>query len=186
MYDVRIMNELRKVHAGFTLLELLVSMSILAIVGILLTQVFVTVIRTNTKNEVTKEVKQNGYLAFSVMTRMLQNALDVTSDCVSTGSTAPMITITNPDGGATTFECRSDSGVLRISSTSGTPSYLTSPGVTLTGADCTAGLAFTCTTLSTNKKSVNIVFSLAQKGTPPDRYDQASEAFQTTVTLRNQ
>ena len=58
---------------GFTLMEILVAVSALAVMGVLLTQVFVTTIRTNTKNEISKEVKQNGDLAVSIMTRMILN-----------------------------------------------------------------------------------------------------------------
>lgn len=176
---------------GFTLLEILVTVSVLMIVGILLTQVFVTTIRTSTKSEIAKEVKQNGDFALDSMTRMIQNAQDVTTDCVDTGSVGSTITIKNIDGGVTTFECKSygnstASAVFRIASTSATSRYLTGPNVTLTGADCTNALNFTCTLLPSSKKSVGISFSLAQKGTPRNLYDQASEKFTTTVTLRNQ
>jgi len=54
-------------------MEILVAVSALAVMGVLLTQVFVTTIRTNTKNEISKEVKQNGDLAVSIMTRMILN-----------------------------------------------------------------------------------------------------------------
>lgn len=171
---------------GFTLLEIIVSVSALSILSILLTQVFVTTIRSNTKNEVTKEVKQNGALVLADMTRMIQNALDVTSACPDTGLTGSSLTITNPDAGTTTFECKSDSGVLRISSTSAAPAYLTSTAVTLVGADCASAFKVTCTLLPTNKKSVNISFSLSQGGKSPAKIDQATEPFETTVTTRNQ
>jgi len=166
-------------------MEILVAVSALAVMGVLLTQVFVTTIRTNTKNEISKEVKQNGDLAVSIMTRMILNARDVVSDCLSSGSTGSSITITNPDAGTTTFECKSDAGVLRIASTSAAPAYLTGTAVTITGADCANGFIITCTLLPSDRKSVGISFSLAQKGTPPDKIDQASETYATTITLRN-
>ncbi len=171
---------------GFTLLEILVSVGALAIMGVLLTQVFVTTTRTNIKNEITKDVKQNGDLAMEVMTRMIQNATDVTSSCQDIGSSGPSLTIINLDSGSTTFECRSDSGLLRIASTSASTAYLTSPSVKLTGADCPAAFTVTCTLLPSGQKSVNISFSLSQGGTSPVKIDQANQKFETTVTLRNQ
>lgn len=171
---------------GFTLLEIVVSVGVLAIVGVFLTQVFITALKTNSRGEVTREVKQNGDYAVNIMTRMIQNARDIASTCTEAGSADSSVTITNPDLGSTTFECKSDSGVLRISSTSAAPAYLTSSTITLVGADCTSAITFTCTQFPDGRKSVNFSFSLATKGYNPDKSSQAVEKFSTTADLRNQ
>lgn len=168
--------------SGFTLIEILVSTGVLALLGLILTQVFVSTTKSNTKTEISKEVKQNGDYAVGVITRMLQNAYDITSACASAGTSGESINLLNPDGGTTTFGCTSDSGVLRVASGS---AFLTSSGVTLVGATCAEALTITCTSYPNESKSVKVNFSLAQKGTPPDNYEKASAQFQTTVRLRN-
>lgn len=174
-------------RAGFTLLEILVATGIIGAISILITQAFVATTRTNTKVEILKDVKQNGDFALGTMVRMIQNARSVTSSCTEAGATNANLSITNPDGGATTFECRNDSSVRRIASTSASvTSYLTSSNLTLVGSACdTSTISFVCTLLPNDSKSIKINFSLAQKGTPPDQYEQASMSFQTSALVRN-
>ena len=171
--------------SSFTLLEMLVSLGIIAIVGVLLTQVFISTTRTNTKGEITKEVKQNGDFVLGVMTRMLMNARSITSDCEKTGTSASSLTFTNPDGGTTMFACLFDGKAFRIASISASLSFLTSPSVSLYGETCETALTFVCTTLPDETQSIKINFSLAQQGTPYERYEEAGANFQTTVTVRN-
>lgn len=114
---------------GFTLLELVVSIAAIAIMSILLSQVFITTIRVNTRNELSNEVKQNGELVLTTMTRMIQNAQDVSSPCNTDGYTDSSLSIVNPDSDTTTFQCIRDatsSGVLRIVPTS-TPTPTVTP-----------------------------------------------------------
>ena len=85
-------------HLGYTLLEILVAMTIIASVGILITQVFFTTTRTNTKSELLKDVKQNGDFAVESMTRMIRNSFGVDSDCTAEGTALNYIQIRNPDG----------------------------------------------------------------------------------------
>lgn len=165
---------------GFTLLELLVTTGIMTLVTVILTQVLFSTIHVNTKTEIMKEVKQNGDFALGIIIRMIQNGRAITSAC--DGTTASSITLTNADGGETTFTCLPDSDVLRIASNS---ALLTSPKVTLTGVSCTDAIDFVCTTAAGGTKSVKISFSLAQKGTPPSAYETAAGTFQTTVSVRN-
>lgn len=176
--------------AGFTLLEVLVSITIAASVGILIAQVFFTTTKSNTKTELLKDVKQNGEYAVAIMERMIRNALRVESTCSKTGSTLRSIEIANRDGNTTTFGCVLDTGITRIASTSGTgrTEYLTSSNLTIGGTSCTDpdnSLSFVCTSYSDQPSKVTVSFSLSQTGTPPDQQDQASVTFQTTAVPRN-
>lgn len=178
-----------KFNFGFTLLEILVSIGILAIISILLSQTFISVTRTNSKGEISREIKQNGDSAIGIMTRLIQNSLTVSSACDAAGTSANTLTIVNPDGGSSIFSCdAAGSGVTRLASASGeTPTtlqYLTSPDVTL-GDDCATALNFTCTTLPDETKSVKISFNLSQLGSIQGTYEKATAAFTTTVNLRN-
>src|SRR5574341_1852665 len=139
---------MKKNGAGFTLLEVLVAIGIMALVGTLIAQVFFTTTRSNTKVEITKDVKQSGDFAVEVMSRIIRNAVSITTVCAESGTTTSTITVTNLDERETTFGCLLDGTVTRIASTSGTRTdYLTPTNVTLGGANCgTSSLSFVCTT----------------------------------------
>lgn len=173
----------QKYQGGFTLLEILVSIGVIAVIGTLITQIFFSITRSNVKGEILKEVKQSGEFALQIMERVIRNARNITSTCTPIGYASGSISLTNPDGSSTTLSSGLDGTVMRISSTTGvTTQYLTSNTITL-GAVST--LQFICTSTADTPSSVKISFSLAQKGTPVDQFEKASAQFQTTVNLRN-
>ena len=187
------MIKIAKTNRGFTLLETLITITIIGGVGVLITQVFFTTTRVNTKSEIIKEVKQNGQFALDVMTRTIRNAEEVDSVCSPGGTSHESLQITNKNGDTTVYGCVYDAseGITRIASTSGLSArsdFITSQNVTIGGTnscDASVSLRFTCTENSGGFKIVRIDFTLAQKGTPPDQFEKASEAFATSVTLRN-
>lgn len=169
---------------GFTLMELLVSVGIIAIVGVVVAQSFFSVVRTNVKSERINAVKTDGDIALDVMSRMIRNAASVTSTCSSAGSTLSSLSIVNPDGLSTQFRCELDGAISRIASVGGTKTeYLTGSNVTL-GPDCTGRLTFVCTSTSSQKNNIQILFTLAQPGTAVDQFEKASTSFQATVLTR--
>ena len=176
-------------QAGFSLIELLVAVAIIAGLGTILVQAFFTTTRSGIKVDKLTDVKQNGEYAMSVMERMIRNARSLTALCTSDGATAiPSVAIFNLDGYQTTFACTLDSGVTRIASVSsfGTE-YLTSKAVTLGGTSCDAdSLAFYCTSIVQVPKSVKVTFQISQKGTSPDAFEKASTSFQTSIAVRSQ
>lgn len=165
---------------GFTLLETLVSVAIIALVSVVLSQVFISTMRTNTKTEILKEVKQSGDLAIESITRMVQNAQSVTCP------TAKSLAVVNPDGNTTTVSCQDVSSVARLASSSATTTvYLSSQNVTLGPVCASSSLQFVCTSVSGLPSLVTVSFQMAQIGTPVDQFETASETFQTSVTMRN-
>jgi type II secretory pathway pseudopilin PulG len=176
---------------GFTLLETLISIGIIASVGILIAQVFFSTTRANTKTELLKDVKQNGQYAIEVMSRLIRSSINIETACSDTGSTLTSLDVKNPDGNVTTLGCVFDNEVTRIASTSATspltPQYLTSYNVNLGGSSCTDNamtLSFLCTTYTDQAPKITVSFKLSQKGTPPDQFEKASVLFQTTVSPR--
>src|SRR3989344_5749758 len=92
---------------GFSLIELLVVISLIGIIGTIITQVFILGIRSQAKSEIIKEVKQNGDYATSVIESMIRNSLDIqASEC---NENTNLLTILNPDGYTTTFDCSGSS-----------------------------------------------------------------------------
>ncbi len=173
---------------GFTLLELLISVTIIAGLSLLIAQSFFTTTRSNTKTEILKDVKQNGDIGLGIMSNMIRASTQVATPCLAGGTTSSSLAIKNPDGGTTTFGCVFDSGVSRIASSSGAVDYLTSTNITLGGIACTDGamsLQFTCTSLPSGGTTVKVNFSLSQKGTPVNLFERGQASFQTTINLRN-
>jgi prepilin-type N-terminal cleavage/methylation domain-containing protein len=176
--------------SGFTLLETLIAITIAGSVGVLITQVFFTTTRTNSKTEVLKDVRQNGTYAVNIMERMVRSALRVETTCSDAGTEVDDITILNPDGNTTTFGCYEDGAVTRIASTSAanTREYLTSSSLTLGSdscADAAMSLSIVCTASADQSSKVNISFSLSSAGAASGDSDAATVFFQTTVTPRN-
>ncbi len=173
--------------SGFTLLELVVSIAIVAVISVVLSQVFLVTLRTNSKTEIAKDMKQNGDLALESMVRMIQKAKSVSSTCAASGTVAQSVTIINPDDGQTTYECVLDGETTRLASTSaqGTE-YLTANNVTMGGTSCAEStLSLTCFGGAGVPASVTIAFELSQTGLSAQSFEQSSEAFQTTATMRN-
>lgn len=172
---------------GFTLLELVVSVAIVAIISVVLSQVFLVTLRTNAKTEISKDLKQNGDLALESMVRMIQKARRVTSPCAGTGTVSQSLTIINDDGGQTTYECVLDGGSTRLASTSAQRTeYLTSTNVTMGGSQCSSSsFSILCAGGAGVPASVTIVFQLSSSGISDAAFEQANESFQTTATVRN-
>lgn len=176
---------------GFSLIEVLIAVTILGGISIVLSQSFFALSRANTKAELIKDMKQSGDFSIRVMEQMIRSNISVTSSCTTAGDTTNSLTITNPDGNQTTFGCVWDATnrVTRLASTSGAlTSYLSSTNTTLGGANCTdnaMSLDFTCTSFPSQPSSIKVSFTLSQAGVPADRFERASVSFQTTVNVRN-
>lgn len=173
---------------GFTLIELIVAVAIIAGLGTVLVQALFTTTRSSTKVERLTEVKQGGEYALNVIERMIRNARSLSAVCSNGGTVqTSSAAIISPDGYETTFACALDGSVTRIASVSafGTQ-YLTSSSVTLGGVSCDAdSLVFYCTSIADVPKKLKVSFQLSQKGTPVDQFEKASTAFQTSIGLRN-
>jgi prepilin-type N-terminal cleavage/methylation domain-containing protein len=188
-------DRLQSTIRGFTLLETLITVTIIGGVGILIAQVFFTTTKVNTKTELLKEVKQNGQYGIDTMSRMIRSSTaieNIDTSCSSTGSVQKTITIKNPDGFYTTLGCLYSDSATRIASASGSTinansEYLTSSNITLGGDGCDDAdmtLKFTCTSYPDQAPSVVIQFSLSQKEASPDQFSRESTTFQTTVSPR--
>ncbi len=184
--DAHIMKRLRSTD-GFTILELVVSVAIVALVAVVLSQIFLVTLRTNAKTEISKDMKQNGELALESMVRMIQRAKSISSTCISTGTSSQSIQVVNSDNGVTTLGCLVDGNASRLASSSANGiEYLTSDNVTLGGTSCAeSSLAFVCYGAAGLPASVTISFQLSKAGMSVQSFEQSSEFFQTTATMRN-
>lgn len=189
------------VRPGFTLLELLVSAGVLALVSVVIVQVIFTTVRMSARAELLKEMKQTGGMSMETMKRMIQNAKHITSSCDGTPQSA--LAFFNFDGGETELRCAIDTSyggydVYRIASYSAQLSsteYLSSGNVTLVSSSGAAGcgaenssdaaLYFICSTDETNHVTVTAVFRMRQQNTATGIFEGDAETFQSTTVTRN-
>lgn len=154
---------------GFSLIEVLVVLSIFVLIAIIANQLLFPVFRGSEKTSAAIIVKQNGNYAISVIQRELYNARQV-SLCVGNE-----VSYFNADGQSVLLSCPAPgvSGGILLGLRS-----LTSPEVEVESC------AITCLPTSPPYKQVGIVFTLKKAGAVRVE-EKASFDFRTSVTLRN-
>ena len=180
-----------KACKGFTLIEIIMVVFIFGIIIAVGGNLFYSILKGASKVEISKDAKQSGDFALSVMERAIRNARAITGNMDGQTCTTGMtkIKIVNNDESMTEFYCYYDSvnQVTKIASTSGTKTnYLTGNNISISPptANCSSStLIFDCDGTITPPK-VSIRFTLNQKGTTAKAEDQASVTFRTTVFPR--
>jgi prepilin-type N-terminal cleavage/methylation domain-containing protein len=182
----RLHKTLHKAQAGFTLIEILVVVSLSVIVSVAAAGLFFTTLITNTKKEILSLVKDEGDYAMNQMEFLLRNAVELVRDPSDLTGSAPIctagmqqISFRSLDEGITTFY-NTGGRVASKSASSATPLYLTSDAVTLTGP------TFDCEQSSDNYGSyVTISFTLQKDSPDANRPQPVKEDFTTSVNVRN-
>lgn len=158
---------------GFTLLEILVVLSLFVLVSLLANQVFFSALRGTSKSDATTLVKQNGNYALSVMQRNLYNSRGIT------GCSSGRIIYLDADGNPAYFLCVVAEGTA-------TDGYIASGSARLTTDDvAVTSCSMTCSpSLPETPREVSISFEL--KKAVGERVEEKSVLpFQTRVVLRN-
>lgn len=155
---------------SFTLIELLVAMIVLVILAVFVSQALTEILRSRSKAEITRLVRQEGEYARSVMERHLRGAISAT--CVSSS----VVTYTSLDGTGAGFSCVTDTtNNTYIASGSASTVRLTSPLVQVSNCQ------FTCP----NPARVNFSFNVAPSQASTDILNFATFSTSGQVTLRN-
>jgi prepilin-type N-terminal cleavage/methylation domain-containing protein len=176
---------------GFTLIEILVSMGIISYLGIFIVQALTATIRSNSKIEIMKEIKQNGDYAVSLLQRKIQSA-----QTINCSANNHQLSLTYFDGTTETIQseyitptpgCRM---VVRTVPPNPTPtivSVITSTNLVLepTPAICSnAFLIERCDTISSIDSGVKISFPLLQRSGGTN-IDKAQMKFELGAQIRN-
>lgn len=149
-------------NKGMSLLEILVTVTIFAVLGIIITRSIILTLQGSRKSESLVKVRENLDYAMGVVERQLRNA-DSIADCTNSDTTK--ITYVSQDGIQSSFSCGSF-----IASGS---AQLTSSTVTITNC------SFTCQTgSSANPSSVSVFFE--------GKDANATGVQNSTVSLTNQ
>lgn len=189
-------------NEGFTLIELMVVITVLIVVGGVLLGTLFSTLRGVTKTNTINTVRSNGNYAITQMAKMIRDAktldkLNATSftSCVVTQPVSPTplptliplssITFSSFDGGQVTFSCDSTT-ISSASATLNPVSLIDTSAVSLTSC------AFYCTQETIlDAPRIEISFSLKQYEAPGINLGLERKAsvsaipFHTSVTMRN-
>lgn len=181
-------------NGGFTLVEVLVVLSITALVTVMVMQILTSLFRSTTKTASISEVKQNGQLILLTMEQTIRNAVP-TPQCLTGGTPGVRVvkrgSDSSPEMRTTTFACITDpggSGKLVIATGLGVPqpSYqsLVNQAIQVVPNSCT----FTCPSVPANAPArVNVQFSLSAyvNGPTPRTQEATSENFTSSISQRS-
>ncbi len=170
-------RNVRVLGPGFTLIELLVVVAVFMILALLVTNSLFSILKSNTKANIMKEIRQNGAYALDVMDKAISGGRKI-EEC-----TPSTLKITNIDNQQITFSCLSQpvGGLTQISLASDS-ARLTSTNITL--EECNI---FTCEEIRPGEGfgKIAVSFTLKQLGAPTRSEETARQTFTKTIFLRN-
>jgi len=162
---------------GFTLMEMLVVVSLFGFIAVAASGMFLSSLQSSTKSEAVKAVRHNGDYALSIMQGMILRSSSVTCPADH------QIAVVDNQGYSTSFNCIEPSlgNPGKIASSSPTlSSDLTTSGVSVSGCNfsCTGGLG--------SPTKVSIRFTVSQYSTVILKSgEKASLDFETEVVSKN-
>lgn len=158
-------------NKGFTLIEMLVVVSLVGLVSIIASGFLIVSLMSSSKANITKEIRQSGNYALSVMEGLILGS-------VSVGCSSPnIITVKDNYGNQTSFICE-EGGKISSSSALAT--------VNLTGDNVTvSGCNFTCPLISGLPPKVHIEYTLNKGDAASRPSEKATIKFETEVISKN-
>lgn len=175
----------RRYSSGYSLIELLIVITLVGIIGAITFQVFIIGLRARWKSEVIKEVKQNGDYITTVVEAMVRNANDISqAQCNDIPSSS--LTLVNQDGYTTTFDCDPATQIFASNSATMFPTPTVSMRLSSANVEvsnCTFRIV--CPTPPLSPKYMFLNFTLSQAGGSELPMEKLSTFdYQTTVSLR--
>lgn len=167
------MNKKNKnsVFKGFSLIEILIVISIFAVVGILSTRAILLTMRGAKKSDSLVRVRENVNYALSIIERQVRNSESV----ICSTSTPTLINYISLEGTPATFSCV----------TSGTDKYIASGSARITSSDVSiTSCSFSCTQVDANKPSI-IKVSVVAEDLTSTSVEKGSVTAETEIVTRN-
>jgi prepilin-type N-terminal cleavage/methylation domain-containing protein len=159
-------------HA-FSLIEMLVVISIFAAIGILSIQAVSLTLKSSRKSESLVRVRENVNYSLAVIERQLRNSESITSTCTGTPSTS--LSYTTTEGTVSSFTCI----------TPGTSGYIASGSARLTSTDISVtACSFTCTQTDASKPPV-VKLSVTAEDSLVTGAEKGSASTDLEIVTRN-
>lgn len=166
--------------AAFTLIEILVTVTLTAIIMLGITSLFISLMTSAGKSRISQNLRENGTVAMQRMIEELRNAKAInltTAECDG-NITHSSLSFTNNNIDETISTLSADNN--RIKLTTGTSDYyLTSDNNEL------RGLTFVCYSSSEGAKYIEISFTLASSAATANSPTHSQLDFKSGVSLRN-
>lgn len=179
----KIKNKKWKFQAGFTLLEILVVMTVVGLLGSMIVVIFFNSLRSSNKSNAVIQLRQNGNYALTQITNVVRFAKKVGAPiCYDINPSAgKTLTVTSVDDVSTTYTCPPNaSGTLTFSNGTTTSPLFDKNVIKV------AACAFTCQQESlVTPPVIGINFLLTTGANTNASETTASLPFSTTITLRN-
>lgn len=156
---------------GFTIIELLVVIMVLAVVGSIVVAILVSTLRGTGKINTLTDVRQSSDYVISIMGRMIRNSQSIVS-CQDNA-----ISIVNPDKGTTQFACKTAAG--------GLPATIASNSATLFPTSVAiSNCTISCPLSTSSFRTVTISFTASPVNVGSSD-QKVSIPFETTIQARN-
>ena len=160
-----------RTECGLSLIEILIVVTIFAVLGLLISTSLILTMRGTKKSESIVKVRENLNYAMAVIERNIRNANSI-KDCEAMQPSE--IFYYDQNGQLTSFSCKNDETANYVASGSGAL-RITSEDIDLTYCN------FSCT--NTNPQSV--VIDLAGRSVNTDKAEGSSVSLSSTIYLRN-
>jgi len=165
---------------GFTLLEMLVTISLLALIATTGTQLLTTILKNSSKARIGQLVKQEGNFAMMAMERTIRNAKSIDISSIPCSSEMTKLALVNYNGDDLAFEFINIGASGYIASEGASIKPITSDAVEVSSGnfECDSGL-------DNSPAMIKVDFTLKQANSSLRPEETVSIPFHQTISLRN-
>lgn len=163
-------------NSGFSLVELLLYISILALILLSISAFLSTLITSRVKNQTISEVESQGLQAMHLITQTIRNSASITSP--AQGASAANISLSTYTVGLNPTVFDVSGGALRISEGGGATVALTNSRVTV------SELSFQNVARTNTPGSIRISFTISSVNSSGRNEYQFQKTFVATASLR--
>ncbi|MFA6520907.1 MAG: hypothetical protein WCT53_00780 [Candidatus Gracilibacteria bacterium] len=169
---------MKKHTQAFTLVELLLSIGLLATILMVVSVFLFNTLQIRTKSQVVSEVEQQGAAVIQIMTQVGRNALLINSPAAGNSANSVSFSTLNLSKNPTIFDL--SAGAIRIKEGAGAAVVLTATNVVA------SGLTFQNLSRPGTKGTVKIQFTLAYNSASGRNEFIYSKTFYASASLRQQ
>ncbi|MDQ3076039.1 MAG: prepilin-type N-terminal cleavage/methylation domain-containing protein [bacterium] len=169
-------KKLNKYSAGFTLIEILLSLSITSFILIMTTIFLSTLLESRVKNQTMAEVEQQGIYVMQMIAQTTRNASTINAPATGVSSGTLSLNTITPALNPTIFDLAS--GAIRIKEAGGGTIDLTNSRVTA------SGLTFHNLSRAATPGSIRMTFTLTYNNNTGRNEYSFSKTFTSGASLR--